>query len=342
MRDVILGLINEATSAGARLRPACNALGIDAATVQRWKKQGVGEDRRAGPKSVPKHKFTERERRKVLEVVNLPEYRDLPVTQIVPQLADRGEYVGSERTIYRILEAENQLKRRDGTKPRIHVRPPEIVATRPNQAWSWDITYVKSPIAGLFYYVYMVIDIWSRKIVGAHVHESECSEHASVLLERICREEEIEPGKVNLHSDNGSPMKGATLLATLQALGVATSFSRPRVSDDNPYSEALFRTLKYRPEYPSKPFQSLEAAAIWVEAFVSWYNTEHRHSAIRFVTPEQRHRGEDHAILARRDEVYRSAKARNPQRWSGDTRCWTPVTEVRLNPSREEVKISAA
>jgi len=134
-----------------------------------------------------------------------------------------------------------------------------------------------------------------------------------------------------LHSDNGSPMKGATMLATLQQLGVAPSFSRPSVSDDNPFSESLFRTMKYTPSFPAKPFESIEAARKWVHEFVQWYNNEHRHSGIQFVTPNQRHQGEDKEILEKRKAVYEAAKDKNPQRWSGEIRDWSPVTEVWLN-----------
>lgn len=154
------------------------------------------------------------------------------------------------------------------------------------------------------------------------------------LMRDICRREGIAPGQVVLHSDNGSPMKGATMLATLRELGVASSFSRPAVSNDNPYSEALFRTLKYRPRYPRKPFTSLLAARAWVGEFVRWYNTEHRHSAIGFVTPEQRHDGRDRDLLERRHALYQAAREKHPERWSGKTRNWTRVEEVFLNPQK--------
>jgi putative transposase len=160
----------------------------------------------------------------------------------------------------------------------------------------------------------------------------------------ICRREGVQRQQVTLHSDNGSPMKGATLRATLDALGVIPSFSRPSVSNDNPYSESLFRTLKYRPEYPESVFANLHGARSWVRWFVDWYNNEHLHSSIQFVTPAQRHAGRDTDILARREQVYRDAKARHPQRWSGDIRNWDPVGEVHLNPVNDttEIKINKA
>jgi transposase InsO family protein len=215
------------------------------------------------------------------------------------------------------------------------------VATAPNQVWSWDITYLRSPVRGAFYYLYLVEDVWSRKVVGWAVHDREAHELAAQLIARTCREESIDAGSLVLHSDNGGPMKGATMLATLQRLGVVPSFSRPGVSDDNPFSEALFRTLKYRPGFPSKPFASLAVAQAWVAAFVRWYNTEHLHSAIRFVAPEDRHTGRDVAQLANRDAVYQQARVRFPERWSGATRNWSRITSVILHPEADRRRAAA-
>lgn len=281
---------------------------------------------------MPANKLSEGERRHVLEVVNKPEHRDLTVKEVVPRLADRGEYIASESTIYRILREEGQLQHRSAAKPPRSQRPRELVATGPNQVWCWDITYLKSPIAGIYFYAYMVTDVFSRKIVGRAVHDSESDVHAAALVVAACAAEGVERDTLVIHSDNGGPMKGATMLATLHRLGVAPSFSRPRVSNDNPYAESLFRTMKYRPEYPRKPFESLEAARRWVAWFVSWYNTEHRHSAIRFVTPAERHAGQDVDILDHRRVVYERARQRHPERWSRGTRDWTRPSEVVLNP----------
>ncbi len=178
------------------------------------------------------------------------------------------------------------------------------------------------------------MDIFSRKIVGWQVYEEESSAQAADLMTDICTREDIERHQITLHSDNGIPMKGATMLATLQQLGVVPSFSRPSVSNDNPYSESLFRTLKYRPEYPENPFTDLTDARNWVQVFVQWYNEEHLHSAIKFVTPGQRHRGEDRQILNDRKQVYLEAKSKNPNRWSGDIRNWDRIEKVYLNPEK--------
>ena len=333
---MILGLVDEAIDAGARQHKVCEILELDPRTLQRWKAQGIGEDRRAGPKEAPTNKLTAAERAKILEVVNSREFRDLSPKQIVPILAERGTYVASEPTIYRVLREEGQMAHREPSNaPTKRHRPEEKVATGPNQVWSWDITYLRSPIRGVFFYLYVVVDVWSRKLVGWAVHEEESAELASAMVDAACAREGIQRGQLILHSDNGGPMKGATLLAMLQVLGVATSFSRPSVSNDNPFSEALFRTVKYRPAFPRGAFTSIEHARQWMREFVRWYNTQHRHSAIRYVTPEQRHSSLEEAVLERRRQVYEAARARHPERWSGSTRDWTPIPTVTLNPASE-------
>jgi transposase InsO family protein len=330
---VILEQVHEAVQAGARQSEACKLLGLDPRTVQRWQAQEGGDDRRRGPQSAPCNKLSERERAEVLATVNSPEFRDLSPKQIVPALADRGEYLASESSVYRILREERLVCHREKSRPpRKRYKPKEYVATGANEVWTWDITYLKSPVRGIFWYLYMVVDIWSRKIVAAEVHTEESSQHASALLAEAYRSEGVTPESLVVHMDNGGPMKGATLVATLQKLGVMTSYSRPSVSNDNPYSESLFRTMKYRPAFPSGPFESIQAARLWVTAFVRWYNTEHLHSAVRFVTPGDRHSGRDLERLARRREVYEEARTRNPERWTGNIRNWDPIKEVMLNP----------
>ncbi len=335
-------LATEAIDAGARLEKAAEQLGMSARTLQRWVKAGGGLDRRQGPNTEPVNKLSEAERDRVIEIANSPEYRDLSPKQIVPRLADEGVYVASESTVYRILRDKDQMAHRERSRPASSRRPDEHVATGPNQVWVWDISYLPGPVRGTFFYLYMILDVWSRKVVGARVYGEESSERASQLFVQTCRRLGIDPEGLVLHSDNGGPMKGATMLATLQWLGVVASFSRPRVSNDNAFAEASFRTLKYRPDYPTGPFGSLEEAQAWVERFVNWYNTEHRHSAIRYVTPDQRHYGQERAILEQRQRVYAAAKKRHPERWSQNTRNWTPVAEVRLNPAREQTKTKQA
>jgi transposase InsO family protein len=285
---------------------------------------------------VPENALSEAERALIVAVVSSKRFRDLSPSQIVPILADTGIYLASESTIYRILREEKLLEHRGKSSVARHHRPKEYAATGPNQLWSWDITYLRSSVRGRFYYLYLVVDVWSRKIVGCAVHEVEDAALASTLIRHAAFREGIEPEQLVLHSDNGGPMKGATMLATLQWLGIVPSFSRPRVSDDNPYSEALFRTVKYRPGYPKKPFENIEAARAWVDRFVVWYNNEHRHSGIRFITPSQRHSGSENEILERRKEVYRQAREKNQARWSRKTRNWEAIDVVVLNPSKRQ------
>ena len=333
----IMTLVTEARTAGARQSKACQSIGISAKTFQRWVKPDNQQDGRLDARHDVSNKLTELERQRVIKVANKPEYAALSPSKIVPLLADKGEYIASESTFYRILKSEKQLQHRLQSKPVRSVNKPRALkATAPNQLYSWDITYLPTRVLGLFFYLYLVIDIYSRKVVGWQVYEMESSALAADLMTDICQQENIERHQVTLHSDNGSPMKGATLLATLQELGVMPSFSRPSVSNDNPYSESLFRTLKYRPEYPEKAFNNLATVRAWVKGFVHWYNNEHLHSAIKFVTPEQRHKGEDKEILVKRKCVYQQAKSRHPERWSGEIRNWDQVDEVFLNPEKQK------
>lgn len=326
-----IALIDDAVAAGARVEKACEVVGISTRTLERWRRDEEHLDRRAGPRHPPAHTLSAAERAKILEVANSPEFRDKSPKQIVPMLADRGEYVASEASFYRVLKEADQLAHRGRARPKVASRPKELVASAPNQVWCWDITYLRASVRGSFYYLYLAVDVWSRKIVGYSVEAEESQEHAVDMIERAAREHRVGANTLVLHADNGGPMKGSTMLATLQRLGIIPSFSRPRVSDDNAYAEALFRTLKYRPEYPRRPFASVEAARRWVEDFVAWYNGEHLHSALRYVAPEDRHAGRDVAVLEARREVYRAARSRTPRRWSRDIRNWSPVGDVALN-----------
>jgi len=333
----VVELTNEACAAGARQSKACKVIGISFRTLQRWREGGrVQADGRgiAATRRKPRNKLSSLERQTVQDVANSQEFAHLPPNQIVPMLADQGRYIASESTFYRVLREAGQLAHRGKAKPPTRKRPAPLQANAPNQLWSWDITYLATTVKGVFFYLYLIMDVFSRKIVGWEVYETESAEQASRLFRKTCLREGIAGKDLALHSDNGSPMKGATMLATLEKLGVMPSFSRPSVSNDNPYSEALFKTLKYHPGFPDKPFDRLENARIWVAGFQQWYNEVHRHSALKFVTPGQRHRGEDIAILEERQRLYEAAKAKQPERWSRKTRDWTPVGTVYLNPGK--------
>lgn len=334
-RQRLIRDIEAARVAGARLAPACAVAGIDPRTFQRWQTDGeVRPDRRPEvERKRPAHALSETERAEILRVVNEPRFAPLPPAHIVPRLADEGVYLASERTFYRVMRAADQVSHRGRAKPPQATRPPTThVARAPGQVWCWDVTWLPRTVAGQWFYLYLILDLYSRKIVGWEIHQRESAEHAAALVRRAVLAEGARTPPRVLHADNGSAQKGSTLLATLQALGIAPSYSRPRVSDDNAFSEALFRTCKYRPDYPARGFADLDSARTWTLKFVRWYNEEHRHSALRFVTPTQRHRGEDAAILSAREQLYAQARARHPGRWSGPTRDWTPPGPVILNP----------
>jgi len=321
--------------AGAIKRQACELLGVAMRTIERWEKDGLIDKRKQAIHS-PANKLSEEERSMVLTIANSKIYQNLPPCKIVPMLADEGRYIASESTFYRILHAENQLTHRQSSRPAKHHKPDAYEAAGANQVWSWDISYLPTKIRGLYFYLYMIVDIFSRKIVGWSVHEVESSEHAAQLIKQACLDEKINREQIVLHSDNGSSMKGATMLAMLQTLGVLPSFSRPSVSDDNPYSEALFKTLKYHPTFPKwTKFSEMNEARVWCEKFVVWYNQVHLHSALKFVTPLQRHNGEDGAIRHKRHLVYVLAKKQNPERWSGKSRNWSLPEIVTLNPNKK-------
>lgn len=342
-RQNIMSLIDEAITAGARQALVCRVVGLSSRTLQRWHSDPNQGDRRPERVHAPQNRFNDLERQRILAVVNSEEYGHLPPSQIVPRLADKGQYVASESTMYRLLRRTGQLTHRGQQRKRQpRHKPRSLSASAPNEIYSWDITYIASTIKGQFYYLYLFLDLFSRKIVGWQVYDTEDSDRASSVMRDICLRESIKPGQVVLHSDNGGPMKGATMLSTLRELGVVPSFSRPAVSDDNPYSEALFRTLKYRPQYPHKAFTNLQHARAWVARFVHWYNIEHRHSAIRFVTPDERHNGVDEALLAQRRVVYKAAREKHPQRWSGSIRNWSRIGVVHLNPERERTTTGAS
>jgi len=340
VRKEVLKLVDEAKSNGATLRKISPIIGYSTRTLKRWRSSEV--DKRTQRNNFkPTNKLSDDERKELIEVANNEEHKNLSPHQIVPKLADKGIYLASESTFYRVLKENQQLKYRHKAKPATRAKPTPLVATKPNEVYSWDITYLPTIVKGIFFYLYLFMDIYSRKIVGWQIYITQSSSLASEIMKDIAIRENIQEGEVTLHSDNGSPMKGATFLSTLQKLGIMPTFSRPSVSDDNPYSESLFRTLKYSATYPNKPFESVTDARVWTAGFVEWYNYKHCHSAIEFVTPSQRHREEDKDILQARKILYEEAKNKNPLRWSGSTRRWGFIKKVYLNPSKEKINNTA-
>jgi len=327
--------------AGARLKRACEEACISLRTYKRWYQAGVvqADQRPLCDRPAPANKLTPEERKMILTTCNLVEHANLPPSQIVPSLLDKGIYYASESSFYRILKQADQLNHRGRTRqPKKHHKPTSFKASAANQLWSWDITYLASPVKGQYYYLYLFEDIYSRKIVGYEIHEKECGELASQLLQRCMLKEQCfnMADSLVLHSDNGAPMKSFTLKAKMEELGIISSYSRPRVSNDNPYSEALFKTLKYRGNWPSNGFLSLEDARDWVQHFVDWYNHDHKHSQINYMTPADRHKGLDEEILSARKAVLEKARQANPRRWTGSVRNCEPVGAVMLNPDIDE------
>ena len=333
VRKFVIEAIQEAVQSGARKEKACETIGISLRTIERWEKNLV--DRRKGPKKVPHNKLTFEEEEEIFRIVNRNEFADFNPWEIVVILLDKYKmYIASESTIYRILKKRKLLKHRASDRPNMSKKPDPIVVRAPREGWCWDITYIQLQVKSSFVYLYLITDIFSRFIVYWEVHFSQSDQLSAEMITRACEKENIIPGELILHADNGGPMKGARMLATLKDLGVKPSFSRPGVSDDNPISEALFGTLKRNRRYPQYGFEDIESARKWVDWFVNQYNNNHLHSGIKYVTPASRHNGLDRAILEERKRIYEEARSKNPKRWSQErTRNWSYIEEVVLNKS---------
>lgn len=313
---------------GARLYRACETVEISYRSYLRWQ-AGVLQDRRKGSEKHIPRKLSRRERDACYQMLTQSRFCDMTPAQIVATLYDEEKYYASESTMYRILRERNANIRRTETRtPRRHEAPPQLVAKRPNQIWTWDITWIKTDVLGIFLYGYVIIDVYSRKIVGWTIKHTESPEHARDLFQQTIHREGVAPHFV--HADNGGPMRGITLRVFLDSLGVEMSYNRPRVSNDNPYSESWFGTMKTHVTYP-KLFHGLTHAMEWFARFVSKYNTEHKHSAICYVTPDERHQGKDAAILARRQKVKEKAAAAHPDRFVRGPAPIVPAGEAYLN-----------
>lgn len=334
-REEMVADIEQARQAGARLKTACMELGLSARTFERWQREGVvrADGRPDAARPEPAHKLSEQEREQVLAICHEPRFTDLPPAQIVPRLADEGVYVASESSFYRVLRAAQEQHHRGRAKASSKTEPQRHVAYGPNEVWSWDVTYLPSQVRGLYFYLYAVIDLFSRKLVAWEVHAREGGDEAAALIERACwREHRRGEKPLVLHADNGSAQKAHTLKSKLEMLGITPSHSRPGVSDDNAHIESWFRTCKYSPGYPPQGFADIELARQWVLKFVTWYNGVHLHSGLSYVTPEQRHSGRAEAILTQRQTVYAAARARHPLRWKRQPRAWQVPAKVWLNP----------
>jgi len=323
-------LIEEAHSNGARYIKACEVAEISLRTLQRWKREGMRDQRKGSHKRVVR-KLSPNEKQTIVGLCNSSQYRDLTPHQIVPLLLNEGCYLASVSSFYRVLKEWDMVHHRSNTRVKRKMsKPPERRASRPNQVWCWDITWLSQMVLGLFFYAYIIIDIFDKSIVGWAIHDKESEEHSRNLFERVSFGQNIHFEA--LHSDNGGPMKGITLMALLDYLKVDVSFNRPRVSNDNPFIESLFRTMKYHASYPLR-FKDIETARLWMADFVDWYNNRHLHSSIGYVTPQQMRSGEARFIFAKRNATLARAKSKHPERWgSRETKIWKSPEMVILNP----------
>jgi len=308
----------------------CKALNLTARTIQRWQSSLTSEDLRRGPKTHSKA-LSDGERAEVINVLSSNTYVDETPHTVVAKLADKSIYLCSPSTMYRLLRKRNLLAHRGRGKVPEYGNRIETAATEPNQVWCWDITYLPSITKGRSFKLYMIEDLFSRKIVGFRIHDREDEKLATAMFSQALVDEKIKGEKLRVHSDNGHPMKTTTFVEKMKSLGVLPSCSRPRVSNDNAFIETLFKTMKYRPNYPCRPFIDITEAKTWAVAFVRWYNTVHMHSGIGYVTPDQRHDREDIAILDKRRALFERARQRRPERWSRWSNKWLVEARVELN-----------
>jgi len=324
---VVLGIV--------RLETLCRYIGVSARTIQRWNKYGPVDRRKGAEKKVPRA-FTATERVNIYRTACSPEYKDMNPHEVYNSLLDKGIYLASESTFYRILRERKAIEHRSecrgGTSKK---KPDELTATEKNRVWMWDITWLKTDVKGIYHYAYVIEDLFDRSIVSWAIYENESDEHAKELFKNACEKEHAHPDFV--HSDNGEPMKGITLVAFYYTLGIVPSFSRPRVSDDNPYIESFFKTLKYKTEYP-KFFISLDHARTWFADFIDWYNNRHMHSGLQYITPVQKRSGAYISIFTNRNMVIQDARTAHPERWGKRAaRKYEIHTAEVLNPVDSDV-----
>ena len=297
----------------AGIAPLCHALAVPRASVYRsWARETRSS--LSIPRPAPPRALACEERRQVLDTLNSERFVDQPPHQVYATLLDEGVYICSVRTMYRVLGSQGELReRRDQARHPVYARP-ELLATQPNELWSWDITKLLGPFKWTYFYLYVILDVFSRYVVGWMVAHQETAALAKRLIEDTCHKQQIVPDQLTLHADRGCSMKSKPVALLLSDLGVTKTHSRPHVSNDNPFSESQFKTLKYRPEFP-KRFGCIEDARAFCIDFVGWYNTEHHHSAIGFLTPEMVHYGRASAVTEARQQVLDQAHARHPERF---------------------------
>lgn len=324
--------VDEAAGELGGKKPACEALGMSRATYYRSRRPSrPARQRPRSPRALD-----DAERAHVLDTLNSDRFVDQPPAQVQATLLDEGSYLCSLRTMYRILDANQQVRERRNQLRHPEYTKPELVATAPNQVWSWDITKLRGPVTWSYFYLYVVLDIFSRYVVGWLLADCESAMLAKHLIAETCAKERVEPGQLTLHADRGPSMKSKTLAQLLADLSVTKTHSRPHVSDDNPFSESQFKTMKYRPQFPER-FGSQEHALSFCRSYFAWYNTRHHHSGLGFLTPAQVHHGLADGALAHRQSVLARAYMAHPERFPrGLPRVAKPAREVWINPPQRD------
>ena len=317
--------------------PLCEALGLPRASLYRRAHKGSSElpsNRAVRPRATLA--LSEPERQEVLEVLHSEPFRDLPPTQVYPILLEEGRYLCSVRTMYRLLAQQNEVRERRPVASHPVYAKPELLATAPNQVWSWDITKLKGPVTWTYFYLYVILDIFSRYVVGWMVAPRESAALAKRLMEDTCRKQSITPDQLTIHADRGSSMKSKLVAELLADLGVTKSHSRPSVSNDNPFSESQFKTLKYRPEFPDR-FGCVQDARAFCGPFFGWYNTDHHHGGIGFYTPADVHYGRVVVLRAKRQAALNAAYERHPERFVRHRpQASCPPAAVWINPPKDK------
>jgi putative transposase len=296
------------------VRAACDALGVPRSSFYQARKPSGQPVTTRSPQPRSHRALTQQEEQRIRDLLNSERFVDQAPRTIYATLLDQGEYAGSWRTMYRLLHQDEATRERRNQCRRPLYLAPELLATAPCHVWSWDITKLRGPYAGIWYSLYVVLDIFSRKIVGWLIATGEDASLAEALIADCVRREGVPREQLTLHADRGAVMTSKTVAELLIDLGVAQSHSRPTISDDNPYSESQFKTMKYGPSYPER-FASLEAARVWMRSFEGWYNHEHKHSGIAFLPPEVVHTGRADEVLARRQATLDAAYAAHPERF---------------------------
>lgn len=317
------------------VKTGCEALGVPRATYYRAQAPSAEARPRSCPRALGKE-----EKEKVLAVMNEERFMELPPPQIFSMLLEEETYLCSIRTMYRILKENVQVKERRNQRRHPIYKAPELLATNPNELWSWDITKLKGPVKWTWFYLYVILDVFSRYVVGWMLAHRELSSLAERLIDQTCQRQHIEPGQLTIHADRGTSMTSKPVALLMSDLGVTKTHSRPHVSDDNPYSESHFKTLKYRPDFP-KRFGSIQDSRGFCRQFFPWYNTEHFHSSLGFLTPHDVHFGKAESKIKQREVVLHGAYEKHPERFvRGVPKPMKPPTEVWINKPKKEVESS--